>query len=295
MVKSLNHFEAILGCDRKIIFDVIQKIDENYYSYKKSKGSGKYRVIFPSINMLRDIHNRLCDRVFSNVMFPYYVTGSVSKRSGVLNAKFHSGKLYHFQTDISGYFDYINYKVVNKALIDIGFSTKIAEIITKLTTYRGHIPQGAPCSSFLSNLIGLPIDEKILQICKPLNITYSRYVDDLTFSSTSCFKSETQKIIRIITSNTFNISNKKTIYKLGDVEITGVVCSCNGLRPKENLITKLNSPSATLNQKAGCKAYINYINRINKMNLSNYISKNQTLSFPEKIVIKPYKKINTQS
>ena len=53
----------------------------------------------------------------------------------------------------------------------------------------------------------------------------------------------------------------------------------------------MNSIASTENEKAGCRAFSNYISRINKISLSNYISRNQTLSYPDKIVIKPFRKV----
>ena len=60
---------------------------------------------------------------------------------------------------------------------------EVSYILSLLCTYEGYLPQGAPTSPYLSNLILRDFDKKIQQICSSLNYTYTRYADDITISS----------------------------------------------------------------------------------------------------------------
>ena len=64
----------------------------------------------------------------------------------------------------------------------------------------------------LSNLVFLQTDRALLAFCSEKDITYTRYVDDLCFSSQTCFKEFTPQLIRIIHLNRFRINQQKTFY-----------------------------------------------------------------------------------
>lgn len=286
MISSLNHLEAVLGYGRVEIRKVIDAPDRYRYSYLKPKSIKGYREISPSIEILKDIQNRIKDRVFSNVVFPYHVIGSTKRRSGILNAKLHSGTNFHFKTDISSFFSFITYKHVNRALLQLGFSGRVAELITKLVTYKGHLTEGASTSSFLANLVGLEFDAEILKICSALGIIYTRYVDDLLFSANYCFKSKTLEFLSILPKYGFKHNNAKTTYKKGIIIATGARTGPNGLKPTVKLLQKRNTTESA-NVLAGCDAFIRYIKRVNSMSVAEYKRKYAELSFPAKIILIP--------
>lgn len=286
MIQSLRHLEGIVGYDRQDIFHVINNLEKYRYSFLIPKSDNRFREIAPSLALLKDIQNRLKDRVFSNVTFPYYVIGSTKRRCGILNAKLHSGTHYHFKTDISSYFDFINYKQVNRALLRLGLSCQIAEVITKLVTYRGHLPQGAPTSSFIANLVGLEIDQNILGLSRAYDIIYSRYVDDMLFSSHKDFRPLTNDFLTVLRNCGFKNNQQKTFYKMGDIRATGAMTGPNGLKPTSALLEKRNSATSR-SVIQGCEGFIHHIDRVHRMSVSEYKLKYPSLQFPSKILIAP--------
>ena len=112
----------------------------------------------------------------------------------------------------------------------------------------------------MANLVFIKIDKKILELCEQLNITYSRFIDDLSFSSPSDFKPETLKLLDIIKKEGFQISHKKTFYKTKNAVITGVQVGQNRLDATSDFKTKMNSiPDEQSISKAG---HVNYYKRI---------------------------------
>ena len=94
---------------------------------------------------------------------------------------------------------------------------EIATILAQLTCYNGHLPQGAPTSPIITNLIMNILDIRILKLCKKYRLTYTRYADDLTFS-TNYEKFLEEKDFFIIDLNNliskfgFKINTKNTFY-----------------------------------------------------------------------------------
>lgn len=253
----------ILGYPIEELLQVIEEIKihprKYYYSYQKistKNGKKKVRNIDPSRDKLRDIQNKLNRKILSKIKLPEHIQGSVKGKSNISNAKLHRSKKFHFLTDLSNFFPFVTNKMVFNCLRSYEFSPSVSHIITQLTTFKGHLPQGATTSSILANLVGLKFDVPIIEICQKNNIVYTRYVDDLTFSSNVDFEHLTKEILKVINDQGFLYSHAKTLYKAGKVEITGCLDKTNGrlaLTKKQQI--KLNDLEITPASRAGLEAY----------------------------------------
>ena len=86
--------------------------------------------------------------------------------------------------DIEDFYPSINFGRVRGLFIAMGIGAKAASIWAHLVTYEGKLPQGAPTSPVISNMIAKQLDNKLLQLTRNFHLTYTRYADDLTFSTT---------------------------------------------------------------------------------------------------------------
>jgi RNA-directed DNA polymerase len=102
----------------------------------------------------------------------------------------------------------------------------MANAITLLTTINGHLPQGAPTSPVLSNLVCLPLDKQLMAWCDEREINYTRYADDLSFSCDEPFTIEEISGIRlIIAQHDFRVNEKKLRKRANNKKqtVTGLV------------------------------------------------------------------------
>jgi len=261
---------------RKIDFELVCGYLDSYYSeriipkldsegnFRYSKGKKLERIIHPSNGKLKIIQKQIEKKFLKKIVLPYYVQGGVKKRSNVTNAKIHRGSKYKFLTDIKSFFPSINNDLVFKAFIQQGFSKDVSSHLTKLTTYKGMLPQGAPTSTSVANLVFRPIDEKLQKICQANKIKYSRYVDDLTFSSNRDFQPIVNELVSIINNPKFNfrISHAKTFYRCSICNITGVMTGVQHFGPTKELLEKMNNEKLTENQLDGYNRYIEYIEKV---------------------------------
>lgn len=290
MIQSPKLLAAILNVDSEKLLCVSKSLEDEvlikkfYYTYQKKKSNGKFRTIAPSFKELKDIQNRILSRIFSHVTLPYYVLGGLKNRSGVMNAKFHSGQKFHLQTDLSSFFDFVTHDEIYSALIALNFSADVSKIITTLTTYKGHLPQGAPTSPFLANLVGLAIDKLYIDYCKDNRIIYTRFIDDLTFSSNKDFKEDVQLILDAINEKGYVYNHKKTHYKLGSIQVTGVRTGYHDLTVTDKQLDKILSNKTTDSSRQGLVHYLNYISNVDKtFDVSVFKSAFAALKYPEKI------------
>src|SRR5207344_1768735 len=111
--------------------------------------------------------------------------------------------------DLKDFFPNISHHQVFRMFRRNKFSPTASRIFTKLTTYRGGLPQGAPTSPILSNLVFVETGEKLMSAIKDNQITFTSFLDDLNFSSKKDFKSLTQKLLEILKNDNFYIHHKK--------------------------------------------------------------------------------------
>ncbi len=129
------------------------------------------------------VQKRIYRRLLKPICFPEHILGAVPKRSVRDNAERHLDSNLLVTLDIRQCFPSITNRQVYQVWADLlGCSPPVAKLLTELTTFDRHLPQGAATSPFLANLFIWMIDEPIRQMCEQLSVTYSTWIDDLAFS-----------------------------------------------------------------------------------------------------------------
>ena len=146
---------------------------------------GSTRETFDAHGPLKALHKQLKNRVFSRVYFPDYLQGSLKGRDYVSNADLHKNKQILICEDVKKFFPSVGAKFVEDVWNGFfGFSPEVASVLTRLTTKDEALPQGAITSSFLANLVMWRREPFLQASLAAMGITYSRYVDDMSMSST---------------------------------------------------------------------------------------------------------------
>ena len=196
--------------------------DPQYISFKVPKKKGGTRDIFAPDGLLKEIQRKLNTylQAYYLCIKPSEVHGFVihPKSSGVNycniveNAKIHTQKQYVLNIDLKDFFPSISSFRVKELFTSslFGFSDAIATAYTLLTTYEGKLPIGAPTSPVISNFVCRQLDADLIAFAAAQGLAYTRYADDLTFSSNSKIESDCLLGIReIIQRNDFQVNEKK--------------------------------------------------------------------------------------
>ena len=147
---------------------------------KKQNGQSRW-IAAPSVE-LRQIQRRLLDRYFSHFPIDVCAKAYVPGRSIRDAAKFHVGQKALVKFDIQNFFVSIKADLVHQTLLEAGIEGSIAAALATVCTYRGSLPQGAPTSGYLSNMILQKFDRKVFQFCRKRGLKYTRYSDDIVIS-----------------------------------------------------------------------------------------------------------------
>lgn len=223
---------------------------------------GKYwtRIINPPRGDLKGIHKSINKYLVEKIRMPGYAFGGIKGKDNIRNARYHKGQKYIFQTDLKDFFPRITNKMVYKMFVGLGFSHDVSAMLTKLTTYKGHLPQGAPTSTTIANLVFVPTGMALQVIAEREGLRFTTFVDDVTMSSQTDFKNVVPEIIKTITSDGYKISQGKTTYKSGITEITGVKMLNNSMTVTDKFkATYVNEKDLT---SPRAKGLLNYKKRI---------------------------------
>ena len=189
MIRSVNHLAYTLKISKEKLLclansDTISKYYREYEILKfhgngqpkiDKNGIQKRRIINPSTSILKDIQKRINSYILNKIPVPKYIFGGTKGKDNVLNAKQHQGKKFKFITDLSNFFPSITNKMVYDMFVAYDFSPDVARILTILTTYKGHVPQGAPTSTYIANLVFSRRENELSELAKVHNITFTSF------------------------------------------------------------------------------------------------------------------------
>lgn len=216
--------------------ELARHIDSHCREIEKEISSSKKRVIFIADSRLKSIQRQIKNRILDRISVSNSAHAWTKGRSTVTNAGQHLGKHVVVKLDIKDFFPSVHYSRVYKLFADLGCSPDVSRMLTQLTTYKHRLPQGAPTSPAIANLILKNLDSRLEALCILHGVSYTRYGDDITISgkySTAKLKNLFQKIIR---QEGFLIKRKKIAvqHKNERQEVTGIVVNKILNIPKDN-------------------------------------------------------------
>lgn len=217
LAKILNIKPAHLSYVLYILEDKEKISKYNTFQFPKRKGG--VRTIQAPTERLKSIQSRLSELLYvclreinltknisHPISFAYQPNVSIFE-----NAKIHKKKKYVFNIDLKDFFNSINFGRVRGYFINNKFfelNPNVATVIAQIACYENSLPQGSPCSPIISHLIATILDQRLLSLAKKAGCSYSRYCDDITFSTN---KTDFPKLIAELDSdNTWNPSNELT-------------------------------------------------------------------------------------
>lgn len=296
-IKTRNDFAKFIGVKLQTLTYLlyIKKIDNCYNTLEIPKKNGDTRTICVPNKNLKKVQKKLYNKLstyYDEIKTQNNFTSKIShgfekNRSIVTNAEVHKNKRYVVNLDLLDFFPSINFGRVRSYFIKNNYfeiNDDIATILAQLTCYKGTLPQGAPTSPLIANMICNIMDIRILKIAKKYRLDYTRYADDLTFSTNNkYFLNDYDKFLEdiknIIHRSGFELNSKKTrlLFSNSRQEVTGLVVNKKISVPKEyykntramahslykNGYFLIDDEVGTIEQLEGRFSFINQINLYN--------------------------------
>ena len=161
--------------------------------------------------------------------------GFVPGRSILTHARLHCGTRCVVTADVRRFFPSVRKERVAEATGPLGLDETDAARFLKFVTRRGRLPQGAPTSPHLANLVFAPADVELASLARTHGWRYSRYADDLAFSGDGDAAALLREVGRVVRSHGFRLSERKTrvMPRRSRQLVTGLVVNERATVPRE--------------------------------------------------------------
>jgi RNA-directed DNA polymerase len=177
--------------------EAVRSVSVSYLQFTIPKRTGGKRIIQSPNRELKVIQRRILHRLLKRIRSHPAARGFERRQSIVTNALPHREKAIVLRMDVKDFFRSTQSHRVRDMFLRLGWNKEAATLITKLCTYEEGLPQGAPTSPRLSNLVNLRLDIRLAAAAKKASADYTRYADDLTFSFKKDDSLTARKMIRV--------------------------------------------------------------------------------------------------
>lgn len=219
-------------------------INPPYHIFRIPKRNGEFRTIEDPADELQKI--QACLKKYLQALYHCYRTeaayGYISRASdeeevrGIYgNALKHISSRYLLNVDLEDFFHFVHWQEIFQSLSQQPFllNDTVAKSISTISVFEGRLAMGAPTSPALSNIAAYTFDQELLNYCHQENITYTRYVDDMSFSAASPVTDrQFQQIHSVIVRYGYELNLKK-LKSFGPGEIKEIT----GLQVNEGMIS----------------------------------------------------------
>jgi RNA-directed DNA polymerase len=160
----------------------LRALRPTYHEFEVPKRSGGTRRIAEPGRPLKRVQRLLLRRLLGKLRAHPAAHGFERGRSIVTNAQPHAKRSVLLRLDLEDFFGSTKAARVESYFRSIDWNAEAAALLTRLCTHRGSLPQGAPTSPRLSNLVNFRLDARLAALARSCGANYTRYADDLTFS-----------------------------------------------------------------------------------------------------------------
>lgn len=279
-----------LGYSYKELSRIVYKNQSHRYKlFILKKKSGGERVIATPKKTLKSIQQKIASELVK--VYPGHQSchGFCKERSIVTNAIPHKNKRFVFNIDLSDFFGSIHFGRVKNLFLcpPFNLSHEVSTVIAHICCFNNALPQGAPTSPVISNMICLKLDAQLKHLARENRCTYTRYADDITFSfncrerklPTTIVNREKDESVyvgevlkSIISANGFNINQSKVrLQKYNQRQmVTGLVVNSKNVNVRRSFLNKTKSMIYAAKKFGLANAELEYVTKYHDKTLSDY-------------------------
>ena len=270
VIYNQEHLCRLVGYAEEYVYAISNSPNCFYRTFSILKKNGKERVINEPLPSLKEIQDWILKEILVKISISPYAKAYVTGRSIKDNARFHRRQNKVLTMDLKNFFPSITFGRILNVFKKVGYRESVAVMLANLCCLNNELPQGAPTSPALSNIIASGLDYKIADFLKGKDVRYTRYAGDLTFSGDFNEGDMIKNIERIVCRQGFNVNHSKTRVRKRNQrqEVTGVVVN-EKLQVSRELRRRIRSDAYYI-EKYGLSSHMDRTNQ-NKRNYLYYL------------------------
>lgn len=225
VIYNPTHLSGLVGYKKEYLKKASLFPNYFYRDFEVAKKNGGKRLISEPLPSLKEIQIWILRNILYKVPSSAFAKAYRPAVTLLENLRFHKKQPKVFTLDLENFFPSIRVEAIENEFLKLGYSKIISKLLSRLCTRDGSLPQGAPTSPYLSNLIFKEADAAIASYCKERKIRYTRYADDMSFSGNFDENKLLKKITEIVQNMGLEINTKKIKLMTPNMRqtVTGVV------------------------------------------------------------------------
>ncbi|WP_269242118.1 retron St85 family RNA-directed DNA polymerase [Flavobacterium limnophilum] len=225
IIYNPEHLAELVGYKKEYLKKAALHTSYFYRDFEITKKNRTKRPISEPLPSLKEIQIWILENILEKVSVSPFAKAYKAKTRLMENLKFHKKQPKVFTLDLENFFPSIKMELVEKVFLELGYSKMVSNLLAKLCTRDNGLPQGAPTSPYLSNLVFKEADGIIADFCKKRKIRYTRYADDLSFSGDFDEDELLEKVVETIKNLNLRLNKSKTKLMTPDKQqtVTGIV------------------------------------------------------------------------
>ena len=236
IIFDFNQLCLLLGKNTSYLASVINSNSSHYREFCIAKRNGGKRIISAPFPALLECQKWIYDKIISKASIHTSAHGFTYNKSIITNSKVHVGQNHFLKIDLKDFFPSITINQVINIFKSLGYTHKVSFYLASICCCGDRLPQGAPTSPMISNIVAKTLDNRLMKFAKRFNLKYSRYADDIAFSGDFIPVKYIEYITNIINSCNFIVNENKTILQHEKHKriVTGISISKNEIKiPRE--------------------------------------------------------------
>lgn len=266
-----EHLALLIDIDVKYLNKLVM-VPEKFYKLARipKRKEGEYRELSLPFETMKEVQRWMLHNILYKIEVSPSAKGFKLNESIVENAKPHVNKDCILKIDLENFFPNIKFNTVFRLFSYYGYTKEVSFILSRLCTYKEQLPQGAPTSPYISNIICKRLDKRLSTFATKNGFQYTRYADDITFSGKPYLEKYSDLICKIIQDEKFKINHGKfkIQYKTSRQMVTGLIVN-------EKLSVPRETKKFLRKQIYYCKKYGVYDHmkweKIDKLNYKDYL------------------------
>lgn len=226
VIYNVDHFSKLVGVKPEYLYFMANGQKHYYRSFRIPKSNGKTRQISAPLPLLKGVQSFILSEILCKLSCHPCAKAYIKKHSLKDNAKFHRNQAKLLKVDIQDYFPSLRVERVYNFFQGLGYSKVLSGLFASLCTLSGGLPQGAPTSPYLSNLLTKQLDQQLFEYCRDNgSLRYTRYADDISISGSFEPRDVISKVYKMIECNGL-VPNKAKTHVIGpnmQQNVTGIV------------------------------------------------------------------------